>query len=66
MCKQNFPGKSELEKHIASTHMNVKYSCIECDQTFTSESGMKIENFIFFSKSLSPISCLCTAAGQKI
>ena len=40
MCKQNFTGKSKLQNHIASAHMNIKYSCTECDQTFTSESGM--------------------------
>ena len=39
MCKQNFTGKLNLQRHIVSAHMNIMYSCTECDEKFTSESG---------------------------
>ena len=43
-------AKSKLEEHIAAAHMNIKFSCTECDQTFTKESGMyqKFGKYIFF------------------
>ena len=56
ICNENFLAKSKLEEHIAATHMNVKFSCTECDQTFTKESGMyqKFQNIFFNTSNTRP------------